>query len=175
MKIVLIGYRACGKSTLGRELSARLGWPLLDIDRGIEQKRPGRTLTDLWLDIGDDKFRDIEADVVREMCRRDECVISFGAGSLGRPENRVHACRDALVVYLDMTTEALWERIQSDPRSAATRPNLAGGGLEEVAEMLGRRDPVYRECADLRVDATLAPEQLADIVMAELPPPSTSS
>jgi len=166
MKIVLIGYRGCGKSTLGRELAARLGWPLLDIDRGIEQKRPGKTLTDLWLDIGDDAFRDIEADVVREMCGRNECVISFGAGSLGRPENRVHACRDALVVYLDMTTEALWERIQADPKSAATRPNLAGGGFEEVEAMMGARDPVYRQCADLRVDATLLPEQLAAVVIA---------
>ena len=166
MKIVLIGYRGCGKSTLGRELSARLGWPLLDIDRGIEQKRPGKTLTDLWLDIGDDAFRDIEADVVREMCGCNECVISFGAGSLGRPENRVHACRDALVVYLDMTTEALWERIQADPKSAATRPNLAGGGFDEVEAMMGARDPVYRQCADLRVDATLLPEQLAAVVIA---------
>ena len=166
MKIVLIGYRGCGKSMLGRMLSERLGWPLLDIDRGIEEKRPGWMLTDLWLSIGDEAYRVIEAEVVREMCSRDECVISFGAGSLGRPENRVYACRDALVVYLEMTDEALWERIQSDPRSAATRPNLAGGGLEEVAEMLGRRDPVYRECADLRVDATLAPERLADIVIS---------
>ena len=166
MKIVLIGYRGCGKSTLGRELSARLGWPLLDIDRGIEQKRPGKTLTDLWLDIGDDAFRDIEADVVREMCGCNECVISFGAGSLGRPENRVHACRDALVVYLDMTTEALWERIQADPKSAATRPNLAGGGFEEVEAMMSARDPVYRQCADLQVDATLPPEQLAAVVIA---------
>ena len=167
MKIVLIGYRGCGKSTLGRELSARLGWPLLDIDRGIEQRRPGTTLTDLWLDIGDDAFRDIEADVVTEMCRQNECVISFGAGSLGRPGNRVHACRDALVVYLEMATEALWERIQSDPKSAATRPNLAGGGYQEVVAMMETRDPVYRQCADLRVDATLAPEQLAAVVIAE--------
>ena len=167
MKIVLIGYRACGKSTLGRMLAEHLGWPLLDIDRGIEEKRPGWTLTDLWLSIGEESFRDIEGQVMREMCSRDECVISCGAGSLGRPENRVLACRDALVVYLEMAAEALWERIQSDPRSVTTRPNLAGGGFEEVAEMLGRRDPVYRECADLRVDATLAPEQMADIVIAE--------
>jgi shikimate kinase len=171
MKIVLIGYRGCGKSTLGRELSANLGWPLLDIDRGIEQKRPGKTLTDLWLDIGDDAFRDIEAAVVREMCRLDECVISFGAGSLGRPQNRTHACRDALVVYLNMTAKALWERIQSDPRSATTRPNLAGGGFEEVVQMMEKRDPVYRQCANLRVDATRSPEHLAGVVIAHMRKP----
>ena len=168
MKISLIGYRASGKSTLGRELSRRLGWPLLDIDRGIEARFPGETLTELWLRIGDGRFREIEAEVVEEMCAGDECVISFGAGTLGRPENRGQACREALVVYLEMSAEGLWERMQADPRSASTRPNLAGGGFQEVINLLAERDPVYRECADLLVDASLPTEQLADIVIAEL-------
>ena len=168
MKISLIGYRASGKSTLGRELSRRLGWPLLDIDRGIEARFPGETLTELWLRVGDARFREIEAEVVEEMCAGDECVISFGAGTLGRPENRGQGCREALVVYLEMSAEGLWERMQADPRSASTRPNLAGGGFQEVVTLLAERDPVYRECAGLLVDATLPTEQLADIVIAEL-------
>ena len=168
MKISLIGYRASGKSTLGRELSRRLGWPLLDIDRGVEVRFPEETLTEVWLRIGDPRFREIEAEVVEEMCSGDECVVSFGAGTLGRPENRRHACRDALVVYLEMSAEGLWERMQADPMNASTRPNLAGGGFQEVVEMLARRDPVYRECADLLVDASLPTERLADIVIAEL-------
>ena len=168
MKISLIGYRASGKSTLGRELSRRLGWPLLDIDRGIEARFPGETLTELWQRIGDVRFREIEAEVVEEMCAGDERVISFGAGTLGRPQNRGHACRDALVVYLEMSAEGLWERMQADPMNASTRPNLAGGGFQEVVEMLARRDPVYRECAGLLVDASLPTEELAGIVVAEL-------
>ena len=168
MKTVLIGYRASGKSTLGTVLSERLGWPLLDIDRGIEELSPGETLTDMWLRLGDDRYRDIESGVVARMCASDKRVISFGAGTLGRPQNREHACRDALVVYLEMSAEALWERMLADPKSAATRPNLAGGGLEEVVELLAKRDPVYRECADLRLDATLPPERLADIVLADI-------
>ena len=102
------------------------------------------------------------------MCAGDECVISFGAGTLGKPENRRHACRDALVVYLEMSAEGLWERMQADPRSASTRPNLAGGGFQEVVKLLAERDPVYRECAGLPVDASLPTERLADIVIAEL-------
>ena len=165
MKIVLIGYRASGKSTLACELSRRLGWPLLDIDRGIEHKYPGESLTELWLRAGDDLFRDIEAEVVVEMCSNDEHVISFGAGTLGRPENREHACKDALVVYLEMKADDLWSRMQDDPKSAATRPNLAGGGLQEVENLLGKRHPVYRKCADLQVDGMLSTAEIADIVL----------
>ena len=167
MKIVLIGYRASGKSTLGRELAARLGWALLDIDRGIEERCPGETLTNLWLRIGDDGFREIEAEVVAEMCANDQHVISFGGGTLGKPQNRVNACRDALVVYLEMKSEDLWRRMQADPNSADTRPNLAGGGLQEVVELLSKRDPVYRECADMVVDGMLPTMEIADMVMAE--------
>ena len=52
--------------------------------------------------------------------------------------------------------------------SAATRPPLAGGGIEEVREMLAQREPVYLECAELVLDATRPPEQLAGAVIAAL-------
>ena len=82
-----------------------------------------------------------------------------------RPENREHACKDALVVYLEMKADDLWSRMQDDPKSAATRPNLAGGGLQEVENLLGKRHPVYRKCADLQVDGMLSTAEIADIVL----------
>lgn len=166
MKIVLCGYRASGKSTLGTFVADRLGWPCLDIDRGIEA-RCGMTLTDFYR-IDPVAFRDMETEVVLEICRRDDTVISFGAGSLMKAENRRVACRDALVVYLQASVEELWRRIDSDPKSAATRPPLAGGGIAEVREMLAQREPVYLECAELVLDATRPPEQLAGEVIAAL-------
>ena len=60
----------------------------------------------------------------------------------------------------------LWRRIEADPASAATRPNLAGGGLQEVVTMLAQRAPVYRANADLTLDATLPPEELAGRIVA---------
>ena len=164
MKIVLIGYRAAGKSTLGRLISQRLDWPLLDIDRGIEV-RSGKTLKQLYEGAGDDHFRTVESEVVTEMCDQDRCVIAFGAGSLIRKQNRIAACTHSLVVYLEAPVEALWHRIQTDPHSLHTRPNLSRGGIEEVVEMLALREPVYRECADLTLDATLPPEHLAEKVI----------
>ena len=166
MKIVLCGYRASGKSTLGAFVADRLGWPCLDIDRGIET-RCGTTLTDFYR-IDPIAFRDMETEVVLEMCRYDETVISFGAGSLMKEENQRAACRDALVVYLQASVEELWRRIDSDPKSATTRPPLAGGGIAEVREFLALREPVYLECAELVLDATRPPEQLAGEVIAAL-------
>ena len=165
MNIVLIGYRAAGKSTLGNLLAQKLGWPLLDIDRGIEAKT-GQTLKNLYEESGEEIFRDIESRVVHDMCSQDNHVIAFGAGSLTRPENQVMVRQNALVVYLYVPPEVLWDRIQNDPQSADTRPNLTRGGFQEVVEMLSQRDPIYRKCADLILDGTRPSQDLCEEIFA---------
>lgn len=164
-KVVIVGYRASGKSTLGSILARRLEWPLLDIDRGIEDRVGTTNLAEYYLQVGEEGYRPVETEVVIEMCSKQECVISFGAGTLQTPANREHACRDAFIVYLKTTAQELWRRMEADPSSATTRPNLAGGGLGEVIEKLAEREPVYVQCADLVVDATEPPEVLADQVL----------
>lgn len=166
LKIVLIGYRTSGKSTLGQLLSQQLQMPYLDIDRGIEEYADGQTLTDFFLAIGDEAFRKLEAQVVAEMCAQDHCVIAFGAGSLKFPASQQAAKRNALVVYLQVPIPELWRRFQSDPLTADTRPNLAGGGIGEIEEMMAQREPVYRACADLIIDGTRPPDALAAEVIA---------
>ena len=170
MKIILSGYRAAGKSTLGRLLADRHGWPLLDVDRGIEEKT-GKTLTALYEELGEAGYRPIETAVIAAMCERvgESRVVSLSAGSLIRPENWRHLKgEDSLVVYLKASPQELWRRISEDPASASTRPRLTKGGLDEVVEVLAIRAPAYEQCADLVVDATWAPERLAEIVDAHL-------
>jgi len=166
LKIVLIGYRAAGKSTLGKMLSARLNMPYMDIDRGIEERIGEQTLKDFYQQVGEDGFRPLETAVVEEMCRHERIVLAFGAGSLMRQANQQAARRNSLVVYLQVPVKELWRRIQSDPTSGDTRPNLSRGGLIEVEEMLAQREPTYLDCADLVLGGTLPTEQLADDIVA---------
>jgi shikimate kinase len=160
MNIVLVGYRAAGKSTLGKKISALLDMPYLDIDRGIEQRIGEQTLTDFYGEVGEEGFRPLETEVVVEMCQAQRAVIAFGAGSLMRAANQEAARHNALVVYLQVGVAELWRRIQLDPSSGHTRPNLSGGGIAEVEEMLALREPTYLACADLVLDGTLDPEVL---------------
>ncbi len=165
MKIVLVGYRAAGKSTLGKRISDKLAMPYLDIDRGIEERIGEQTLTDFYGKVGEDGFRPIETEVVVEMCRTERAVIAFGAGSLMRARNQQAAKDNALVVYLQVPVDELWRRICSDPNSGHTRPNLAGGGLQEVEYMLALREPTYVACANLVLDGTRATEELLQRVV----------
>ena len=129
MKIILIGYRASGKSTLGPVLSEQLGWPLYEVDADI-QERYGCSLTEAFSH-GAEAYREVETDVVETLCNHDQCVIAFGAGSILRPPNQVAASRDSLGGYLKLDAEELWRRAKADPISADTRPNFRGGGLQE--------------------------------------------
>ncbi|MGC3970335.1 MAG: shikimate kinase [Pirellulales bacterium] len=64
--------------------------------------------------------------------------------------------------------ETLYRRIQADTTTSARRPNLtAGGGLDEVRQMLARRSPLYAECAKLRIDAdSRPPEAVVEAILA---------
>ena len=79
--------------------------------------------------------------------------------------NQQAATENSLVVYMQVPVAELWQRIQSDPSSDQTRPNLAGGGVEEVVHMLAQREPVYLACADLVVDGTEHPEAMLQRVV----------
>ncbi len=117
---------------------------------------------------GDTFYFDIESAVVADLCGRDACVIAFGAGTLMRPQNQAHARRDSLVVYVGAEPPELLRRIQSDPDSETTRPNLTGGGFGEVVEVLAKRARVYERFADVTMDATLPPLELAERIVVRL-------
>src|SRR6188768_2384745 len=87
--IVLIGFMGSGKSTVGRELHHRLGYPLVDMDHVIEQ-RAHKPITAIFADEGEEKFRDMETWLLEELGdpagpRR---IISTGGGVVGRAGNR---------------------------------------------------------------------------------------
>jgi shikimate kinase len=154
MNIVLIGYRGCGKTTLGRQLAADLGRRFVDTDVRIVE-RAGKTIAAIFAEAGEAGFRDLESAVIAEVAGGDDQVIAAGGGAVLRPENVRLFRRGGKIVWLRATPEALYQRISADAATAANRPNLtAAGGLEEVRTLLARRSPLYEAAADATLDVT---------------------
>ena len=162
MSIVLIGYRGSGKTTVGRKLADRLWQPFVDTDELVVRKAGGKTIREIFEKEGEPRFRALEAEAVRDVCRLQEHVISLGGGALVRPENR-----DALkasghkVVYLRCEPDELLKRINADPQTVATRPSLSplAGTIDEVQKLLAEREPLYRAAMTAELDVThLSPE-----------------
>jgi shikimate kinase len=167
-RILLIGYRGTGKTTVGQLLAAALGWEFVDADERIEAAA-GRSIADIFAAEGEPGFRDREAAVLTELCAGDRRVIATGGGVVLRPANRELLRRSGFVAWLTGSPDALWRRTQADPTTAARRPNLtAAGGVEEVVNLLAVREPFYREVASAAFDTdTRSPEQVAaDILTA---------
>jgi shikimate kinase len=163
--IFLVGYRGSGKTTVGRALAARLGWPFLDADERLEHIA-GRSVKEIFAAEGETGFRDRESAVLAEVSELTRHVVATGGGVVLRPGNR-NLLRTGFTSWLTASPETIWERIQTDPTTAARRPNLtAAGGLEEVRALLAVREPLYREVADFVVDAgSLSPDAAADAIL----------
>jgi shikimate kinase len=164
--IFLIGYRCTGKTTTAQLLAHRLGWDCVDTDDVLEG-RAGRSVRAIFADEGEAGFRARETAVLEELCRGGPRVVATGGGIVLAEANRQRMKQAGRVVWLTADAETIWRRLQTDPTTAERRPNLAGGGLSEIVELLARREPLYRSCADLVVDTThRSPEDVVNVVLA---------
>lgn len=149
---MLIGYRGCGKSSVGRLLAARLGWSFVDTDTLIEAAA-GKSIAQVFAEEGEPAFRQREQVAIAEAVRGGQQVLSIGGGAVLRPANRTALKAAGVCVWLTAPAETLAQRIAADPRSASARPNLtAAGGLAEIAALLAERMPLYASLADHAVE-----------------------
>ena len=150
MILTLIGYRGSGKSTLAPELARRLGCPAIDADVLLEQ-RAGESIRAIFDREGEPGFRRRETALLAELLTGAPCVLAAGGGAVLNPETRARMRAAGPVVWLLAPVQTLSQRISGDPTTAGRRPNLAGGGDAEIAQLLAAREPLYRECATLAV------------------------
>jgi shikimate kinase len=161
--LALVGLRCSGKSSLGRLWAERTGAPFADLDEllmeltGEENGSAGELLAA----VGEAEFRRRETRALEEYLERDlPAVLATGGGAILTPANRKILHELCLVVWLDAPWTVLAERLRAD---AAVRPSLTGRDpAQELETLAEQREALYREVADLRLDATLGLDELAD-------------
>ena len=167
--IFLIGYRGTGKTTVGRLVAERLGWESIDADDEIE-RRAGKSIAAIFADNGEAAFRDLEAAVVADLCRRTQLVVAPGGGAVLRAATRDAMRAAGPVVWLTAGVDTIAQRLAADVASGSRRPNLtAAGGRAEIEALLAERTPIYRACATFVVDTEgKTPAEVADEIVAHL-------
>jgi shikimate kinase len=150
---VLVGFMGSGKSTIGRLVGGRLGWPHEDLDERIV-RRTGRSIAAIFREDGEERFRALELEEARAVSELKERVVSTGGGAFARAATREALQAGALTVWLRCDLDTLAGRIRHD----GSRP--LAGNHDIMRALLAEREPFYR-MADVAVDASLRPEEVA--------------
>lgn len=170
MNLILIGYRATGKTTLARLLAGRLGWDWIDADVEIE-RAAGKPIAKIFAEDGEPVFRNIEADLIASLCRRDRLVLATGGGAPLRPESRQAMRQQGHVVWLTAAPETIHARMSGDATTASRRPSLTDRSpTDEIVHLLAVREPAYREASHVTIDTEgKSPETIVEEILAKCP------
>jgi shikimate kinase len=146
MRIVLIGYRGTGKTTIGLHLAEKLGFDFIDTDQKIE--RQYGTINQIFAEKGEDYFRELERNVVKAAKLRDNCVIATGGGVVLDENNMIFLSENSFIVWLDCSNKQILQRI-----SNSSRPPLSDLKLsDEINTLKQKRDSLYKKYSQLFVD-----------------------
>lgn len=145
--IVLTGFMGTGKSEVSQELSKVLGWKVIDIDTEIE-KSQGMKITGIFKQFGEPRFRDIEAEMIKNLSKNKNVIISTGGGAVLRQENMDALRENGVIICLTATPETILKRTSNNN----DRPLLqVEDPLKKIRELLKFRMPYY-EKADIMID-----------------------
>lgn len=140
--IFLIGFMGAGKSTIARALQRRLDLPLVEMDQRISYEQ-GMAITDIFAAYGEERFRDIESELVRTLGQQAPAIVSCGGGVVVRPENVEEMKKSGVIVFLTATPRTVYKRV----KDSSERPILNGNMNEDyIAGLMEKRRPLY-ECA----------------------------
>ena len=155
MKLFLVGYMGCGKSSLGKKIAKAMGIRFIDTDAEVES-REGATIADIVHYEGEEYFRKSERYIIEELAASDEdMVISTGGGVPLWEDNMEVMNQSGVTLYLKRTAEQIASRLS--PHGREKRPKLRGLNDEELVafmrENMAQREPYYCK-ATLTIDCT---------------------
>ena len=145
LNLVLIGLPATGKTTISSKLASCLNLEHIDTDEEIE-KNIHMSIKEFFNLYGEDKFREIEHDVINEVFKNKGKVISLGGGSLILEKNRNIIMRNSIIIFLNRDLSF----IKENKRAYIDRPLLVDEN--SINKLYQERISTYKQCSDIEID-----------------------
>jgi shikimate kinase len=160
--VAIVGYMGSGKTTLGLLLARALSLEFVDLDRVIVRSA-GKAIPQIFAEHGENHFRDLEHNaLLQTLDGGTPSVVACGGGTVVRPDNRT-LLRDVTTVFLREDTDVLYQRTRGTDRP------LRAASLEEFELRYAERLPLYRDVADIEVEADgRPPAKVAEEVLGWL-------
>lgn len=131
MRYFLVGYKSSGKTTLGKQLASELKMDFIDLDHYIEDEK-GKTIPEIYTELGDEKFRLLEWEMLKRIVEKDNVVVSTGGGTPCHCDNMNIMQNYGEVIYIKVDEDVLVERLKI--AVVKKRPIVKGKSEEELKE-----------------------------------------
>jgi len=144
--LVITGFSGTGKSLVTKEVARGLNWDFLDTDDEII-KQTGKPIAEIFRQDGEDKFRELEREMIGKACQQRQIVIAIGGGAIVNPQNYELLAKTGLIVCLEAKPETIYERLFREAAyspETEVRPLLANDNpLERIRQLKASRQPYY--------------------------------
>lgn len=168
MKIFLIGFMGCGKSTLGRKLATKLGYDLIDLDHQIE-KNTGSTIAEYFSAHGEEVFRALESTTLKTFDYPKNCVVATGGGTPCFFDNIDWMNENGTTVYIEMTPVALAKRLEKGMDKRPLLRNLSEEGvIHFIEEKLSERNEFYQKARITMNGISLTADDIRAVILSEI-------
>lgn len=163
MRIYLVGYMGCGKSTIGRKVAEILGISFVDLDKYIEE-RYFKSVPAIFAEEGEKRFREKERISLLEVSQFENVVVGTGGGAPCFFDNMEVMNNNGVTVYIAPDTEVLVTRLL---KSKTERPLIVGKSFEELISFINtallKRAPFYEKAMIIiRGENNLDPQLVID-------------
>jgi len=138
--IVLAGMPSCGKSTIGKRLAKELNMQFIDTDEQIV-KLAGKPISQIFEDLGEDGFRDIESQVIAGISAKQNCIIATGGGAVLREQNVTLLKGNGTIYFIDRPLELL----------ITTNDRPLSSNRDDLIKRYNERYDIYCNTADRKI------------------------
>lgn len=145
--IYLIGFMGSGKSTVARELAARMDATCIEMDEQIEEQQQ-MPITQIFEIHGEAYFRNLETEFLCSLTEKENVVVSCGGGSVLRDENTELMKAHGKIVLLTAKPKTIYERVKDSTNRPVLNGNMTVAYIEELME---KRRARYEAVADVYV------------------------
>ena len=154
LNIVLTGMPTCGKSTLGKMISEKYGYEFIDTDELIENKINDK-ISSFIKSNGEEKFRDIESEVIKEISTKNHSVISTGGGAILRNDNVTNLKHNGKIFFINRSLELL--------KPTSDRPLTSN--VDDLKKKYDERLPIYKSTSDVEIDGDVDYDERIDKIL----------
>lgn len=164
--IVLIGFMGCGKTTISNFLKEEFHMKVVEMDQIIAE-REGMPISEIFALRGEQYFRDLETNLLKELQGQKNMVLSCGGGTAMRDCNVAEMKKNGMVILLTATPETIYERVKDNHDRPLLENNM---NVAYIAELQEKRRAKYEAAADeiISTDGKTVEQIVREIEMADL-------